>query len=539
MIGWGRVLRGCAVAVLIVGLCGSWIGPETYTVRAADPGISALVVPVGPSAGLTGLRLSGASLVWQDTGGVFGVNLASGKPLPISASGGAQPDVTAQFVAYRQGATGVSLLDLTTGGAAAIPVGDATAAVNGVAVSEAGVVAWLAQDSGGSVVKTWDRSTGAVSEAGRIPTERAMGESLGTPRASGRRVVFPDITAAPARLSRFIVYNLDDGSRTAINDAFGGTPIYDFRVGRLVVAQNTRIAIFDLDTNAVEVFNILAPPGQKVTSIATDGANVVYSTGTAVYGYDIARKVGYTLATSRANITSVAVSGAAIIWSEKGTLIGRLVSFPDNAPPIVVRTDYQYFPQTGYITGYTFLRYWLGNGGAAIFGYPLTNDTVDSASKLVVQYFERSRFESHPENVGTGTVVQLTNVGRIVTAGRTDASFVPQPLVPQGADRTYFVQTQHALQGAIKSYFERNGGVTVFGYPISEETIEPNPTDGLVYTVQYFERARFELHPEITDSPNGIQLGQLGRQILQGQIGLYRPECTPQYIQKPILPECK
>ncbi len=101
------------------------------------------------------------------------------------------------------------------------------------------------------------------------------------------------------------------------------------------------------------------------------------------------------------------------------------------------------------------------------------------------------------------------------------------------------MQTQHALQGAIKTYFERNGGVTVFGYPISEETIEPNPTDGLVYTVQYFERARFELHPEITDSPNGIQLGQLGRQILQGQLGLYRPECTPQYIQKPILPECK
>ena len=538
MIVWGRVLRGCAAAVLMVGLYGSWLGPVTNTVRAADPGISALTVPVGPSAGLTGPRLSGAGLVWQDTGGIFGVDLASGKPLPLAAGGNAQPDIAAQFVAYRQGTTGVSLLDLTRGAPIAIPVGDASA-VNGVAVSEAGTVAWLAQDGGGSVVKAWDHNTGAVADVGRIPTERAMSESLGAPRASGRRVVFPDITADPTHLSRFIVYNLDDGTRTAINDVFGGAPVYDFRLGRLAVVQNTRIAVFDLDTNAVEVFNVLAPQGQKVTSIATDGASVVYSTGTAVYGYDLARKVGYTVASGRANITSVAVSGAAAIWSEKGTLVGRLVSFPDSAPPVIVRTDYQYFPQTGYITGYTFLRYWLGNGGPMIFGYPLTNDTVDSASKLVVQYFERSRFESHPENAGTGTVVQLTNVGRIVTAGRTEPAFVPQPLVPQGADRTYFSQTQHALQGAIKTYFERNGGVAVFGYPISEETIEPSPTDGLVYTVQYFERARFELHPEITDSPNGIQLGQLGRQILQGQIGLYRPECTPQYIQKPILPECK
>ncbi len=534
----GGAVRGGIVLLLIVGLCGAWFGPDAGAVRAADPTIAVLPVPVGPSAGLTGPRLAGSSLVWQDTGGVFGVNLVTGKPLPIPAAGATQPDIAGTYLAYRQGATGVATLDLTTGTAANIAVGDARS-VDGVAVSETGVVAWRAQDAGGVVVKAWDRGTGTVTEAGRIPAERLTGENLGVPRASGRRVVFANLTADITHLSRFIVYNLDDGSRTAINDAFGGVPVYDFRAGRLAVVQSTRISVFDLNTNAVEAFSVLAPQGQPVTSITTDGATVMYSTGTAVYGYDLARKTGFTVAMGRANISGLTVSGATVVWSENGTLIGRVVAFGDTAPPVVVRTDYQYFPQTGYIVGYTFLRYWIGNGGAPIFGYPLTNDTVDPATKLVVQYFERSRFESHPENAGRGDVVQLTNVGRIVTAARTDPAFAPQPLVPQGMDRTYFVQTQHALQGAIKTYFERNGGVAIFGYPISEETIEPSPTDGLVYTVQYFERARFELHPEITDSPNGIQLGQLGRQILQGQLGLYRPECTPQYIQKPILPECK
>jgi len=536
----GGAVRGGIVLLLIIGLCGAWFGPEAGVVRAAAPTIAVLVVPVGPSAGLTGPRLAGSSLLWQDTGGVFGVNLVTGKPLPIPAAGAAQPDIAGTFVAYRQGTAGVVTLDLSTGGAATtIPVGDARS-VDGVAVSETGVVAWRVQDAGGVAVKVWDRSTGAVTEVGRIPTERLAGQTLGVPRASGRRVVFADLTADITHLSRFIVYNLDDGSRTAINDAFGGAPVYDFRAGRLAVVQSTRISVFDLNTNAVETLPVLAPQGQPVTSITTDGASVIYGTGTAVYGYDLARKMGYTVVNGgRANIAGLTVSGATVVWSESGTLIGRVVAFGDTAPPVVLRTDYQYFPQTGYIVGYTFLRYWLGNGGAPIFGYPLTNDTVDPATKLVVQYFERSRFESHPENVGRGDVVQLTNVGRIVTTGRMDPAFVPQPLVPQGADRTYFAQTQHALQGAIKTYFERNGGVAVFGYPISEETIESSPTDGLVYTVQYFERARFELHPEITDSPNGIQLGQLGRQILQGQLGLYRPECTPQFIQKPILPDCK
>ncbi|MDQ2786957.1 MAG: vanomycin resistance protein VanB, partial [Chloroflexota bacterium] len=97
----------------------------------------------------------------------------------------------------------------------------------------------------------------------------------------------------------------------------------------------------------------------------------------------------------------------------------------------------------------------------------------------------------------------------------------------------------HSIGGQFKKFFDQNGGAFVFGYPISEETIEPNPTDGVAYTVQWFERARFEFHPEFNDTPNAIELGQLGRQLLLGQVGLYKPQCSPLYIQKPLLPECR
>ena len=40
-----------------------------------------------------------------------------------------------------------------------------------------------------------------------------------------------------------------------------------------------------------------------------------------------------------------------------------------------------------------------------------------------------------------------------------------------------------------------------------------SPTDGRTYRVQYFERARFEEHPE-NQPPFDVLLGQFGRQIL-------------------------
>jgi hypothetical protein len=50
----------------------------------------------------------------------------------------------------------------------------------------------------------------------------------------------------------------------------------------------------------------------------------------------------------------------------------------------------------------------------------------------------------------------------------------------------------------------------LFGLPLSDQVTEN--IEGKEYTVQWFERARFELHPE-NSPPNDVLLGLLGNEI--------------------------
>ena len=75
----------------------------------------------------------------------------------------------------------------------------------------------------------------------------------------------------------------------------------------------------------------------------------------------------------------------------------------------------------------------------------------------------------------------------------------------------YFPQTGHYLRGAFRSFWERNGGVPIFGYPITEEYFRSS--DGRV--VQYFERARFELN--MRGNLAIVRLGLLGREVTKGR----------------------
>jgi hypothetical protein len=80
----------------------------------------------------------------------------------------------------------------------------------------------------------------------------------------------------------------------------------------------------------------------------------------------------------------------------------------------------------------------------------------------------------------------------------------------------YFPESGHSLK-LFRAYWERNGGLGIFGYPISEEMQERNPADGKTYTVQYFERNRLEHHPEHAGTPNEVMLGLLGVEYLAQQ----------------------
>ncbi|MDI3339269.1 MAG: glycosyl hydrolase [Sphaerobacter sp.] len=205
-------------------------------------------------------------------------------------------------------------------------------------------------------------------------------------------------------------------------------------------------------------------------------------------------------------------------WPRKPAFsVYQALARPDRAPtaPVPAPPDVgprvRYFPETGHTLRDPFLRYWETNGGLAQFGFPLTE--VFFVQGRAVQYFERARFEYWPELRGTPHEVQLGLLGRYVTRGRTFLAAAP-PAQPEPG-RIYFPQTGHYLSYGFKDYWERNGGLAVFGYPISEEFTENG------YTVQYFERARFEWHPEYRGTPFEVLLGHLGREVLSNP-GWYR-----------------
>ena len=164
------------------------------------------------------------------------------------------------------------------------------------------------------------------------------------------------------------------------------------------------------------------------------------------------------------------------------------------------------FPQTNHCVRGRFLDQWQNFGGLAINGYPLTDErmeTLEDGKPYLVQWFERVRMEYHPENAPPNDVL-LGQFGRILHPA--------DPPVAQQAGMTYFNVTGHNVNATFMAYWQANGGLPQFGYPLSEllsETLE----DGKAYQVQYFERARFELHPE-NAPPNDVELGQFGRRIL-------------------------
>jgi hypothetical protein len=196
-----------------------------------------------------------------------------------------------------------------------------------------------------------------------------------------------------------------------------------------------------------------------------------------------------------------------------------------------------YFAPTGHTLRGDFLAYWTKYGGLAQFGYPITEEFVEPGPTAhlpqTVQYFERARFEHHPENGPPPVTGGLPGApaqpatGTTVLLGLLGLQFhTPDPAVPAPApgtpDTIYMPETGHTLGGPFRRYWEAHGGLFVNGYPISEPFPEQNPIDGKTYTVQYFQRARFELHPENAGTPYEVLLGLLGTQAAQ-KAGYFPP----------------
>jgi sortase (surface protein transpeptidase) len=187
------------------------------------------------------------------------------------------------------------------------------------------------------------------------------------------------------------------------------------------------------------------------------------------------------------------------------------------------QADRRCFRQTGYCIAGRLREYWEQNGGLSVFGFPITpeqNERVEGRP-VRAQWFERARFELHPENAPPYDVL-LGRLGadRLRQQGRDWKKF---PRAEAGPDCRYFVETGHLICGAFLAGWQANGlnfdgdpavsepeSLALFGLPLSDAQ-EERQSDGNVYLVQWFERARFELHPE-NAPPYDVLLGLLGRE---------------------------
>src|SRR5436305_11066053 len=189
------------------------------------------------------------------------------------------------------------------------------------------------------------------------------------------------------------------------------------------------------------------------------------------------------------------------------------------------------FRQTSYWAEEAFLSVWHAHGATEILGLPISQPFRDDRG-LLVQFYERAILEWHAENPPEYQVL-LTLLGADRLGSRPERS---APAVPCAGNCAYLADTGHTLRGTFLDYWTANGGLAVFGFPLTEEFQEVNPSDGKVYTVQYFERNRFEYHPENAGTRFVVLLGLLGAETLRGQQELLaRPaEAVPDHLGGPV-----
>lgn len=219
-------------------------------------------------------------------------------------------------------------------------------------------------------------------------------------------------------------------------------------------------------------------------------------------------------------------------------LVALLAAVAALAPAPVAAQGERCFSATGYCMTGAIRRFWEENGGLAVFGYPLTPlqaETVEGQT-LQVQWFERNRLELRPERPWPATV-QLGRLGADHLA-RQGRDWFAAPEAAPGAGCRYFAETRRSVCGAVLAAWGADGieldgrrgsssaeSLALYGLPLTDLQLE-TMADGRAYQVQWFERARMELHPELPGSPvlNGLLGSELGpRAVAPPTLSLAQP----------------
>ncbi len=206
------------------------------------------------------------------------------------------------------------------------------------------------------------------------------------------------------------------------------------------------------------------------------------------------------------------------------------------------------FPETGQCISGRFREFWEQHGGLAIFGLPITapqhERNRDTGQTYLTQWFERNRFELHPENQPPYDVL-IGRLGddRLLQQGRR---WQDAPRQTEQADCLWVAETGHTIcdqeaASGFKTYWETHGldldypgtnwreSVALFGLPLTTPQLETNSSGDRVLT-QWFERARFEYHPH--NPPQfRVLLGLLGNETSGSNAGAAPERPQPESVK--------
>jgi hypothetical protein len=102
----------------------------------------------------------------------------------------------------------------------------------------------------------------------------------------------------------------------------------------------------------------------------------------------------------------------------------------------------------------------------------------------------------------------------------------PEPAALAKEETQFFPETGKTVRGPFLAYWRTHGALRQIGYPLSDELPERSATDGQVYTVQYFEWAVLEAHPQ-NPPPYDVLLALLGAFDYQARYPHGAPGQTP------------
>lgn len=195
-----------------------------------------------------------------------------------------------------------------------------------------------------------------------------------------------------------------------------------------------------------------------------------------------------------------------MITTLRGLLLASIFAFnllPGKAPLFTPAGGELYFPETGHVISGEFLRFYqAADNPLLLYGYPITDAFQDQITGGTFQYFQRVRMELHtgePEALR----VKLSPLGEFLYKPGQ-----PLPLPENFPSCRTFPETGFEVCYSFLEFFDKHGGVATFGYPISNFEIHDERT------VQYFQMARFEWHPEFPTG-NRVTLTDLGSRYFE------------------------